>query len=520
LTGKQRHVLCLHEDEQGALWMGTDGGLLRQRGGRIKAFTVADGLFDDRIYRILDDGAGRFWMSCNHGIFHVKKKAFDELEKGHIASLSSTSFGRRDGMVAQECNGGVQHAGWRASDGRLWFPTTKGVVVADPDAQEANRHAPPVTLEGFLTDDQAQDHHRYQVLQPGRQRFEFHYTAVEFLTPERVRYSYQLLGHDGDWIEARDQRAATYTNIDPGRYRFMVRASTDGVRWSDEPASLEFNLKPSFTQTMGFRALLALGIPTFVLVLIWLREIQMRRRQEKLAAIIDERTRELREAAAECRELSLRDGLTGLRNRRFFWETITPLVQDISQQRVKLASGALDVRYGHGIDRLSIVMVDLDRFKAVNDTHGHDAGDALLRSFAELLKDCARTADIVVRWGGEEFLVLLPGTGRKGTTAFCERLRARTERQDFELPDGTQKRITCSAGHVSFPFYEEPGFELTLEQLVSLADLALYHAKHNGRNRCTCALPGSRKPTSREEASKILASHEEAASGGWLRLVG
>jgi ligand-binding sensor domain-containing protein len=123
------HIRALHEDERGTLWIGTyDGGLARFRDGVFTNFTTEKGLFSDGVFHILEDGRGNFWMSSNQGIYRVNRGQLDDVAAGRIATIVSTAFGRSDGMLNAECNGGGQTAGVKARDGKLLFPTQDGVA--------------------------------------------------------------------------------------------------------------------------------------------------------------------------------------------------------------------------------------------------------------------------------------------------------------------------------------------------------------------------------------------------------
>jgi len=165
-----------------------------------------------------------------------------------------------------------------------------------------------------------------------------------------------------------------------------------------------------------------------------------------------------------------RDGLTKIGNRRSFEE--------------RLASEA--ARHGRYDQPLSMILVDLDHFKRVNDTHGHPAGDEVLREMAALLGEGLRSSDYPARYGGEEFAVILPHTSREQAALLAERLRQRVAERVFRV--GTAKAglaLTVSAGVASLP----PGG--TAQDLVLMADQALYVAKNNGRDRVVLAGPPS-----------------------------
>jgi two-component system cell cycle response regulator len=173
---------------------------------------------------------------------------------------------------------------------------------------------------------------------------------------------------------------------------------------------------------------------------------------------------ELRARNAELDLVSRTDSLTGLANRR-------QLVERLGEM------GSASRRH----DRLlGVLMLDIDHFKRVNDTAGHDAGDCVLREFATRLSRLPRVEDVIGRWGGEEFLALLPDTDFEGSRIFGERVIEAIAAKPFELPDGTRLGVTVSVG-CSVEVAHDP------ERLVANADAALYEAKAAGRNRLVCA---------------------------------
>jgi diguanylate cyclase (GGDEF)-like protein len=167
------------------------------------------------------------------------------------------------------------------------------------------------------------------------------------------------------------------------------------------------------------------------------------------------------------RESSLRDAMTGLYNRRFLEEYTTTLVAT-SQRRQS---------------PFSVLMLDLDYFKQVNDTFGHEAGDKVLKTLAETLVKSVRTSDMVIRYGGEEFLIVLLDTGAELAMNVAEKIRAKVEETKVSLP-GTMLQKTISIGVSEFPADTD-----TFWQVVKFADVALYEAKSQGRNRVIRFIP-------------------------------
>src|SRR3989454_564636 len=161
-------------------------------------------------------------------------------------------------------------------------------------------------------------------------------------------------------------------------------------------------------------------------------------------------------------KLASTDALTGLTNRRFLAEALT---QELDRAR----------RYNLA---LTILLADIDRFKSINDTRGHIAGDSVLRQVGELLRREARSVDIVARYGGEEFVIVMPETAPHGAAIFAERLRRRFMARDFADPGEDPLHLTVSIGLASFPDDRVH----SADSFISLADQALYRAKNEGRN--------------------------------------
>ena len=180
--------------------------------------------------------------------------------------------------------------------------------------------------------------------------------------------------------------------------------------------------------------------------------------QEDLA----QRERQLADMNDRLRHISQTDALTDLDNRRYVEERLVEMFGHAS-------------RFG---EPLACMMCDLDKFKSVNDTHGHQAGDAVLKQLAAILRREAREIDRIGRYGGEEFIYLLPGTTADAAGVFAERVRAAVEAHEFTFPGGSLRR-TMSCGVAAWP---HPGID-SADLLVKAADDALYVAKETGRNR-------------------------------------
>ncbi|MBH1985722.1 MAG: diguanylate cyclase [Burkholderiales bacterium] len=252
----------------------------------------------------------------------------------------------------------------------------------------------------------------------------------------------------------------------------MLLLSVIGLTWADP---IRY---PSSTGLMHF----VIGGSTLLilsLVAKWVTDIRTR---------IGQQAKELSQALSTLQHMATQDTLTGLMNRR--------VMTDLAEAELKLVD-----RNGHP---LTVALIDLDHFKQINDHHGHPAGDAVLSGFAAHALSQLRQVDKVARWGGEEFLVMMPQVQVSEALAGIERLRQSTE--SLRFAGYPRVRATFSAGMAQ----ARPGE--TLEQLVDRADQALYEAKQAGRNRCCLAATADERPA--PNTSPVHAHDLSAETGG------
>jgi signal transduction histidine kinase/ligand-binding sensor domain-containing protein len=334
-AAKVDFINTITRDDDGTLWLGTNvGGLLRFKDGRFTRYTTREGLFDNLVFRILDDGLGYLWMSCNKGVFRVSKRELVDFADGKITSINSTSYGAADGMKSRECNG--ENTGWKSRDGKLWFPTIKGVAVVDPARIRRSTTPPPVSIEQASADDQALNPKEQIQLAPGTRKIEFHYAGLSLVAPEKVRYKYKLEGFDKDWVEAGTRRAAYYTNLPAGSYKFQViAANNDGV-WNLEGASLMFVVRAPFWQRWWFWLVCGGAVAAVVFIIYRTRISQLRQKQAAQEAfarqLIESQEQERKRIAAELHD-SLGQNLLIIKNQAVL-ASLTNL--DVAAVRSKL----------------------------------------------------------------------------------------------------------------------------------------------------------------------------------------
>ncbi len=288
-------VTTLHQDADGALWIGSYGhGLTRFKDGRFSVITSAQGLFDDVIHVILEDDQGRLWMSSNRGVYYVEKRELEAFFEGRRDAVTSTVFGKEDGLRSEEGNS-ASPAGWRARDGRLWFATMKGVAGIRPGRFQTNPYAPPVLIGSVRIDNREEKVRSRIVIPPGARHLEIRYTALSLLFPSKVRFRYRLDPYDRDWIEAGGRRVAYYTSVPPGTYRFRVIAANEDGVWNEEGATLIVRMEPFFYQQPWFPPLLVLMFLAGVYGVVRYRMMRYRQREAELAEAVQARTEQLQQ---------------------------------------------------------------------------------------------------------------------------------------------------------------------------------------------------------------------------------
>lgn len=451
------YVSSLRKDAQGRLWIGLFGGGVRvaelDPSGRPLAIGRIDatrGLPQDSVDALLVADDGDVWVSTDLSISRIGAR-----------TLAVTSFDAADGVAGFPFWTG---SAARTAEGQLLFGGSGGLAIVDPRRIVQWTYPAPLAVTEVRLGDAVPE----AVAAAGRplavpleRRSVFvEFAALDYSAPQRNRYAYRLRGVDADWIATdATRRLAAYTNLGPGDYTLELRGSNRSGDWS-EPIALRLQVPPAWHETTWFRALLAVLAVGVAGGLSQLRTVYLRRRQRVLETLVAQRTAALETSQRQLETMAYSDGLTSLANRRRFNDELRQLL-------------ALQRRRGGGF---TLVLVDLDHFKRLNDTEGHDAGDAVLVAASQRLKAAVRESDTVARLGGDEFAALLPDTHEPADVqAVCERIV-----QGFAEPiewRGQRLEIGASIGAACHPRDGADG-----ETLYKAADLALYEAKRAGRN--------------------------------------
>jgi diguanylate cyclase (GGDEF)-like protein len=288
--------------------------------------------------------------------------------------------------------------------------------------------------------------------------------AISFLDARHIHIRYRLLGLEPDWVETQD-KVVRYPRLEPGAYRFQAETVDPISGAASGVSEMAFRITPRWWQSGPLRLGLALLI-SITVVLVWQWRIhRLVEQKRRLEQAVQSRTEDLEREKAELlraeermRQYAEHDDLTGLWNHRIVIERL--------QQEV-------DRSHREGVP-LSIILVDLDHFKNINDTHNHHAGDLVLQEAAAIFQRTVRAYDTVGRYGGEEFLLVLPGLSFVGARLRAEQFRMAIQSVRLQHGEATIQ-VTASFGVAS-------GYPEDYEAMIQAADAALYRAKNSGRN--------------------------------------
>ena len=464
-------VWDIHRHSDGTVYIGSNGGLMRVVDAeqvsalRFEAIGLKAGLPRSMIYAIASDRQGQLWLTSNRGLIRLDP-----------VSLHHRVWRRRDGIASDEFASGAVASG---SQGWLYFGGIDGLTAVQPERLRDVAETPRPSLARVVLGDQelATSGDRpgsWQLdLKHGHPPLFLDLTGLVFDAPTAVRYFYRL-DPAAPFHELGERRSLILDRVPDGLNSFELKVVNEDRQVSRD--LLHIRVAPAWYATWLFR-LLALSALVLLLTLAYLgRTGQLNRQRRQLEAEVSARTRELRnqkealEATAEAlatanaklKTISVIDPLTGLPNRRELIERIGSLLR--ASPRPPLALG----------------VIDLDQFKRINDEYGHLAGDAVLRDFAEVAGSHMQRLEAVGRWGGEEFLALLPDADAQAAQGWADELLARVR----------SRRVRANNNVISYRI--SIGLALAIDTddmdaLVARADGALYAAKHGGRDRVVLA---------------------------------
>ena len=459
VDGLKSSALDLLAPEKREIWIAYRDALgitrFRFDGQRVQTthFTEQDGLSSKQIYGLAFDHEGRLWASTDNGA--------NRLEDGHWRH-----FGVEDGLVWDD---GDDRALYVDGEDSVWIGTSGGLSRYSAPTFPIPDVMPTVVLtsiKGGAREFQSGDR---PVLSHAQNSILFQFGSLDYSSETRTRFRYRLQGYETSWSETRE-RDVHYAGLPAGQYVFEVMAAGPNDVWSAAPAQFAFSVEPPWWLSWWF-LVACLAVTSLLARAVWqFRVRSLLARQQFLELQIAERTAELVESHRQLKEIAYHDMLTSLPNRRMF--------TDVFRTRIKLA--------GRNRDPFALLLIDLDQFKEINDTFGHDAGDAVLIETAIRLRGAIRESDCTARLGGDEFAILLTSAhDSAGVAAVCKRIiDAFVVGMPFQ---GATLKAKCSIGVAMFPEDGE-----TQDSLFKSADIALYDAKQTGRNTFCLHRPADR----------------------------
>jgi len=463
----------------------------------ITHFGTEQGLPSDSVYSLGLDSQGSLWAGGDSGL--VKMTADGPLR----------TFTRADGLLWEDLS---SHSFLAEPDGSFFIGTSRGLAYYHPAGRVTAEKQPSVvitsaTLGGEESLGLAEPSASYE-----DRVFTIKYSGLTFREPSSVRFLYRLLELEQEFQET-SHREVRYATLPPGAYVFEVLCRSASGLTSPKPATFAFVIHPPWWGTWWARGAAVVLLLLLVLAVVWWRTSKLQADRRRLEAAVAERSAELARANKELEQMSYTDALTGAHNRRYFMDVIDESVLRVSRKfdrRTTMAAGRNLAMVFH--------LVDVDHFKRINDEHGHRAGDKVLAEIAARIKSVLRQSDLLVRWGGEEFLIVCSDAEPTEGSQVSRRILDVVGGKPFDIGGGEQLSRTCSVGWAAYPWFTEAPDAVPFETVIEIADTALYVAKNSGRNRACGVLPLHTEKTADNLPSTWLDESLEQADGRVVRL--
>lgn len=495
----------------GVLWATGPGTVSRYDGKSWQVFTVKDGLKGQTMTSLASPSDDEVWVSYNDvvGVTHVTVHPYGaptfEFRDWDRTVIGRDSKGRlwfngTDGILMLWPDGHTQRLSradgliwddlspWTGAreekDGSFLIATSRGLSRFKEREGKKAEEPPKVVLTSVSLGGSERKPEEKASVSSAKGSLTVQFSPLVLDTPEGVSCQYQLKGLE-PFATVTTLREVQYGGLPPGAYEFWVQCKQPGGVDYSAKTSFHFRVLPTFWQSGWAKALMMLGLVGGVWLFVSLRTRALQRRKGELERAVAERSAELLQKNKELQEISLTDPLTGIRNRRYFHETISKDIAQALRSHQKSSESPMPTPR----QDLIFALVDIDRFKRVNDEMGHTAGDKLLQEMAKRIEGVMRKSDDLVRWGGEEFLLVCRTTDRENASLLCARVLQAVHETPFDIGNGVQVHKTCSIGWAPFPWVRDGSGTLTIENVLELADKALYLAKREGRNRSFGLVP-------------------------------
>jgi len=466
-------VQNVHQSRDGNIWIATQKGLnlYLPKTNTFKHFSRKHGLPTSLIRAIEDDKSGNLWLTTNKGI-----------SKLNPLSGKVTNFDSYNGLLGLNY---YANSLVRGSNETLFTSSKRGIEFFNTSAIEANNSEYNIVLTGFNKMGQAVSLDKpYSYVTDIHLSyldyfFSFEFSVLDFISPNKNLYAYKLEGYDDNWIDISNRNVISFTNLDGGLYKLLVKATNSSGKWGKRLLTINLHVSPPPWKTWWAYSLFSLAIALIIFTYIRFRtRLQQTEiaRQKQFVLTLEEQVVEktaslntqamdLIEANKQLEILTYKDGLTGLYNRRYFDKNLTTEISRHYRQK----------------QPLSLIIADIDHFKLFNDFYGHQLGDDCLKRVSQCIRtSVGRATDANCRYGGEEFAIILPDTSVEQSTLVAERLCLAIE--DLRIAhekSETSAFLTMTLGVVTIA----SGQKTSVDAIVLSADKALYLGKSNGKNR-------------------------------------
>lgn len=292
------------EDIFGNIWLGTiGGGVFKYDGDSFVNYTSNDGIQADNPYFVAADDIGNVWIGSNKGV-----------DRLNVKTEEISFFGKSQGFKGVETN---QNAFYKDENGTMWFGTIGGVIQCFPDKIEPSRTPPLIFIEGVRIYLKKKELSEGVSLGYDENHITFDFKGIHYGSPNDVEFSFMLEGFDENWSPLTKENAATYSNLPPGDFNFLVKAKNRSGIWS-EPATFSMYITPPFWETWWFQTLVVVFLISGVFIVFRLRTKKLRRQRQLLKELVNQRTQEFREEKDKVEEfnqkLSFQNELLEIKN--------------------------------------------------------------------------------------------------------------------------------------------------------------------------------------------------------------
>lgn len=470
-------VKSIFQSREGVIWIATKSGLykLNEDSKKFQRVLAQNQKINGLIKSISDDQEGNLWLTTNKGISKFNPN------NNHVIN-----YDKGDGLL------GVKYyddAIAKTGDDYIYVSGPLGIDYFHPLQIKAQQNHVNVVLTGFQKMgstallDKPYPYVKEIKLAYHENFFSLEFAALDLYSPGKNKYAYKLEGFDKNWVHIGNKNTATYTNLDGGKYRFIVKTSNNDSEWMESDLAIDIIIaSPPWKTWWAYSLYLVIILTAFVIfVRFKSRQDKKEINKQKLFVIelekqvamktisLLEKTQALQDANLELKNLTYKDALSGLYNRRYFDKQ---LLKEIS-------------RHQRQQEGLTLVICDIDYFKRYNDHYGHIGGDKCLQKVSECLSNTvSRSSDSICRYGGEEFAIILPNTQQIQAIKIVKDIKSALAKLAIEHSKSpVNESITMSFGIYSIV----PSDKTTATVMISEADEALYISKATGRNCYTIA---------------------------------